>query len=156
MAKKIIIESYVDHDGIFTTDERKKILNRLESAFNWLGASIPKEIELDGEKYKLRDEIEKLILKDRLSDSENEKIEKLITSLEKQEKSLTNIVKKGSITDDEALELSNKICGILRAVHELRDLMKKAPKTKVFDAKQELMENINDKKRWIKYLKKIE
>lgn len=155
MTRKVILEPIVDHDGILTTEERKRILNRIESAFSWLGAAIPKVIELDGEKIKLRDEIQKLIMKDNLTESEHDRIKKLIALLGDKQKLLRDIVNVGSISDTEALEISNNICGILRAVHELDDLVKRAPKTEAANAKQELMNDIEDKRRWLKYVKKI-
>lgn len=155
MPREIIIGPHVDYDGILTQDERKKILARLESAFNWLGASIPKEIKIEGIKYKLREEIQNLIMKDKLNSSESIKIKKLISILEDQEQFLRSVVRNDDITEEEAMELSDKICGILRAVHELRELTKRAPKAKAMDAKEELMHNIEDKKRWIKYVHKL-
>lgn len=158
MAKEIVIDSYIDYDGILTSDERKKILNRIESAFSWLGATIPEEIELDGEKVQLRSEIQKLILKAQLSSAENLRIEKLISSLETKERGLVNIIKNENIPDYDALELSNKICGLLRAVHNLRDLIKRVPdsSSKALDAKQKLLDDVEDEKRWLKYVKKVQ
>ena len=62
VSKQIIIKPYVDYDGILTLEERKKILTRLESAFSWLGATIPEEIEINGKKIKLLKEIQNLIM----------------------------------------------------------------------------------------------
>ena len=86
MTKKIVIEPIVNYDGILSQDERKKILNRIESAFGWVGATIPEEIELRGTKFKLHEEIQNLILKDELTSSESKRIEKLIESLDAEEK----------------------------------------------------------------------
>ena len=157
MTKKIILDPYIDYDGVLTQAERKKILNRLESAFSWIGATIPEEIKLDGDKFKLREEIQKLILKPELSSRENRRIEKLISSLETSKENFINKIKNDKIPDYDALELSNQVCGLLRAVHELREIIKKAPSetAKVMDAKTELMKDIEDKKRWMKYIDKI-
>jgi hypothetical protein len=95
-------------------------------------------------------------LKENLTHLENRRIKNLISSLEAHERFLTDIIKKEDIPDYDALELSHKICGILRAVHDLRDLMKKAPRSQVINAKQELMKDVEDKKRWMKFVKKIE
>ncbi len=155
MEKKIDLEPYINYDGILSDDERKRILDRIESAFSWLGATIPKEIEIQGKKYKLQQEIQNLILNNELTDPENDRITRLISHLENEKKVLTDIIKKESIADYDALELSNRICGILRAVHDLRGLAKRAYKVKAFNAKQELMDTIDDEKRWLKYVKKI-
>ena len=50
----------------------------------------------------------------------------------------------------------NIICGLLRAVSELRELIRKVPKSEVLDAKEELMNSVEDKKRWLKFTKKIQ
>ncbi len=156
MTKKILIEPLVNYDGILSQDERKKILTRIESAFSWLGATIPTKIELDGETYRLCDEIQKLIMKDELTYSENERIKRLISALEHEGKILKDVVETGKITEEEAIAYADKICGILRAVHKLRELIKKAPKSKALDAKEELMRKIEDKKRWLEFSKKIQ
>jgi hypothetical protein len=132
-------------------------LNRIESAFSWLGATIPEEIELDGDKIQLRGEIQRLILKAELSAEESVKIDQLISALEKKERGLVNIIRNDNIPDYDALELSNKICGLLRAVHELRELIRRTPNntSEALDAKQKLLDDVEDKKRWLKYVKKI-
>ena len=155
MTKEIIIKSYVNYDGILTQDERQKILKRIESAFGWLGASIPEEIELQGVKYRLREEIRNLVLKDELTEAESVQIKKLISSLEAEGKFLKNIVMTEDISDFEAMDLSEKILGILRAVRNLREIIRKVPKSEALDAKEELMIEIEDEKRWLKYVKKI-
>ncbi len=155
MTKEIVIGPYVDYDGILTKDERKKILTRIESAFSWLGATIPEEITLADTKFKLRGEIQKLIMKKNLTPEESGRIEKIIMLLKDRSKRLKTKVKTDRLTEQEAMELSDKICGILRAVHELRLLVKKAPTAKALDAKHELMNDIEDTKRWLKYTKKI-
>jgi hypothetical protein len=155
MTKEIVIGPYVDYDGILTKDERKKIITRIESAFGWLGATIPEEIKLADTKFKLREEIQRLIMKKNLTPEESGRIEKIIMLLKDRGKRLKTKVKTDSLTEQEAMELSDKICGILRAVHELRELVKKAPTSRALDAKQELMNDIEDTKRWLKYTKKI-
>ncbi len=156
VSKQIIIKPYVDYDGILTLEERKKILTRLESAFSWLGATIPEEIEINGKKIKLLKEIQNLIMNKVLTTSESERVKKLISVLENHEKFLKSIVSNDSISEKKAIEISDKICGILRAVHNLRVLIKEAPTAKALSAKQELMDNIEDNKRWIKYTKTIQ
>ena len=91
-----------------------------------------------------------------LTTSESERVKKLISVLENHEKFLKSIVSNDSISEKKAIEISDKICGILRAVHNLRVLIKEAPTAKALSAKQELMDNIEDNKRWIKYTKTIQ
>ncbi len=155
MSKRIIIGPHINYDGILTPEERNSILKRIESAFNWLGADIPNEVTIKGRKYNLKQEIQDLIMKQELTADENRRIEKLITSLEAEEKVMVNVVKTADITDHRAMELCEKICGILRAVHELRDIINNAPKAKAIDAKEQLMERVEDTKRWLKYVEKI-
>jgi hypothetical protein len=155
MTIEIKMKPLVDYDGVLTNEERKKILNRLESAFNWLGASIPKKVEIDGETFKLREEMHNLIMKPELTSTENKRIVKLISTLEIHKDFLKNMVQEEEISEEEAMEISNQICGILRAVHELREIVKKSSKSKALNAKSELMKEIEDKKRWIKYTRRI-
>jgi hypothetical protein len=95
-------------------------------------------------------------MKDELTNSENERLERLISALEHEGKFLKGVVETGKITEEEAVAHADKICGILRAVHKLRELIKKAPKAKALDAKEELMRNVEDKKRWLEFSKKIQ
>jgi hypothetical protein len=155
MSKKIVIGQHINYDGILTADERRSILKKIESAFSWLGAEIPEEITIRGSKYKLNKEIQNLILKKELTPEESRRIEKLISALEAQQKSLVDEVKTADISDIKALEMANKVCGILRAVHELRDVINKVPKAKALDAKEDLMEKVEDTKRWLKYVNKV-
>jgi hypothetical protein len=155
MSKKIVLEGHINYDGILSPEERKSILNRIESAFNWLGADIPDEIELKGVKYNLKEEIQNLILKQELSTLEHRRLRKLITALEAEEKVMVNIVKTHDISDHKAMELCEQICGILRAMHELREIVDKTGKGKAIDAKEELMDRVEDTKRWLSYVKKV-
>jgi hypothetical protein len=156
MSKRIVIGPHINYDGILTEDERKSILNRIESAFSWLGADIPEKIELKGMKYELKREIQNLIMKKELTPEENKRIEKLISTLEAEEKVMIEKVKTADISDHKAMELCNDICGLLRAVHELRELINRVPKGKVMDAKEELMDKVEDTKRWLKYVHKLD
>ena len=155
MTKEIIIKPHVDYDGILTQEERKKILMKIESAFGIVGADIPREIEIDGEKFKLRNEIQDLIMKEDLSTMERIRIEKLITKLEAHGKKFKNMITNSAITEEQAMELADMICGLLRAVHKLRQVIQKAPQTNAYDAKDELMKKVEDEKRWVKFSKKI-
>jgi hypothetical protein len=156
MSKRIVIGPHINYDGILTEDERKSILNRIESAFSWLGADIPDRIELKGVKYDLKREIQNLIMKKELTPEENKRIEKLISTLEAEEKVMVEKVKTADISDHKAMELCNDICGLLRAVHELREIVNKVPKAKALDAKEELMDKVEDTKRWLKYVHKLD
>lgn len=155
--KKIIIGPYVNYDGILSSDERKRILKKIESAFSWLGAEIPEVIEIRDVKYNLNQEIQNLILKKELTQDENQRIKKLISALESEEKSLTNSIKTGDISDHKAMELLTIICGILRAVQDLRELLNKASRSEseVNSAKKELLNKVEDTKRWLDYVEKI-
>jgi len=155
LVEKIIMGPIVNFDGILSQEERKKILSRLESAFACLGATIPEEIDLNGEKFNLLSEIQTLIFKKELTATENERIKKLISALQDRERFLKSVIQNDDISEEEALELSDIICGVLRAVRELRELIKQVPKPEVLDAKEELMNSVEDKKRWLKFTKKI-
>ena len=155
MTMEIKMKPLVDYDGVLSNEERKMILSRLESAFSIVGASIPEKITINGETFKLRKELRDLIMKKELTITENKHIEKLIATLENQQKFLKHVVQREAITEQEAMDISDKICGIIRAVQELREIIKKAPKAKAMDAKSELMRDVEDQKRWIKYTKKV-
>ena len=90
-----------------------------------------------------------------LTGVESKRIENLIKALEAKEKVMEDIVRSADISDHEAMQLCEKICGILRAVHELREIINMVPKAKVLDAKEELMTKVEDTKRWLKYVDKI-
>jgi hypothetical protein len=146
----------VDYDGVLTKEERKRILSRIDSMFSWVGASIPDTVEIKGKKLPLRRAINDLIMKDELDDDDVKRIGRMVKALESHGRELREVIRKGDIDEDRAVEIYDEIKGILRAVSKLRRL--KAGEDDDDDEnydKSVLMDRVDDEKRWQKYLKSV-
>jgi len=155
MAKGIDTKPLVDYDGVFTREERKRILSRLDSMFNWVGAAIPDEMELEGERVNLRGTIEDLVMKDELDRKDRRRITGLIRALRKREKGMKEMIRKGDISEERAVEIYDDLKGIVRAVSKLRRLYEGEDDDDEPMEKSALMRRVNDERRWKKYLDRV-
>ena len=53
-------EGLLDMDGLFTPEERQLLLKRLGSLFAWVGAHLPRRLELEGRPVEVRRRLAKL------------------------------------------------------------------------------------------------
>ncbi len=154
MKREIRIQPLVNYDGILQSEERQRILKRIQSLFNWVGASIPEEAEIDGKTIKLRRLVSDFITKTEISDEDQKNIKILNKALLKKEKALENIISRGKISDHKAMKLLEEITGILRAVDKLRNLTEDDQDDAQTD-KEDLMRKIDDEKRWMKFVRSM-
>ena len=155
MGKKVDTKPLVDYDGVFTKEERRRILSRIDSMFSWAGASIPESVELDGEYIPIRKTINDLIMKDELDDNDRGRISKLVRALSKKERDLKELIKKGDISEEKGVELYDEIRGILRAVAKLRRLSHGEDDDDSDVERAALMRKVDDERRWKEFLKKV-
>jgi Family of unknown function (DUF5788) len=133
-------------------DDRARILARIHSALYWLGKFIPEEEILEGKKVPLRDIIYKFVTKPTPSDEEVAAALSLSDSMQSKARDLEASLKSEQhLTKGQAHMLLDEICGLLRAVDEIRT-------SKGADAQLKarmLMAKIRDEKRWQEFIKSV-
>ncbi len=154
MKREIRIQPLVNYDGILQPEERKRIMNRIQSLFNWIGATIPEDIEIENKRIKLRKLVSDFITKSDVSGDDKENIRILIKALKKKSVELRKVISTQDITDHEAMELLDEITGILRAVDKLRNLTED-DEDEINSGKEDLMRKIDDEKRWLKFTRSM-
>jgi hypothetical protein len=156
MSKPVDTKPLVDYDGVLDEKERRRILARVDSMFSWVGAAIPREIEVDGERIPLKGTIEELIMKKELDRESRARISKLLRALHRKEESLKDLIRDGDITEDQAVEIYDEIKGIVRALSKLRKLESGEDPGDADVEKQTLMKKVDDEKRWKKFLEGVD
>ena len=154
MKREIRIQPLVNYDGILQPEERKRIMNRIQSLFNWIGATIPEDIEIENKRIKLRKLVSDFITKSDVSGEDKENIRILIKALKKKSVELRKVISTQDITDHEAMELLDEITGIIRAVDKLRNLTED-DEEEISSGKEDLMRKIDDEKRWLKFTRSM-
>ena len=142
----------VDARRLLTEDERSQMLARIHSLVYWVGMFIPEHELLGGSEIDLRETVFKLTSKDDLTVEEVGEIHELIRLLTEKEKSLEHRLSTDPMTVGTAKDLLAEICGILRAVDELRSV--ESPERAEFK-KEEVMKKIEDAKRWQQFLESV-
>lgn len=132
-----------------TDEERRKLLSSLHRTLVWVGVKEPEECSVDKEmmneemlKYGLTERdlppevhpekgtidahhlVWRLINEDEITDKERLQIEEMIDLLGKKEKQEEEIIAHGNLTHQQARELYNKTVGCLRALLDLKDILK--------------------------------
>jgi hypothetical protein len=114
---------------------------------------IPEQEILGDSEIDLREVVYTLTTKEKLTEADVKRVDELIELLKQKEKTLEVSLSRDQMTVDRAKELLQEICGLLRAIDELRsvDTMEKAE-----FRKQEVMSRIEDAKRWKKFVESIQ
>ncbi len=134
-----------------TSQERAKIMGSINSLFFWAGHMIPDEWEIEGRKVRLRDTVFRMINDEEVTLEELQAARALAEVLEKEARRLEGDLRQNDLTEAQADSLFDDICGLLRAVAELRELQTQHDEYR----KEQLMQNIGDEKRWLKYVKEV-
>jgi len=138
-----------DGRKLLTEEERAKMLARIHSLVYWVGMLIPEHELLGGRDLDLRDIVFRLTTKDSLTEEEVAEARELIDLLKAKESSLERRLSHDPMTEGTAKEMLAEICGLLRAVDELREAQ--SPEHAEF-RKQEIMRRVEDAKRWQTFL----
>ena len=154
MKRELRMQPLVNYDGILQPEERERILNRIQSLFNWVGVGIPEEVEIDGKRIKLNRLVSDFITKSEFSEEDHNNIKILIKVLLKKEKALEKIISTDNISDHKAMKMLDEITGILRAVDKLRNLSG-VDEQELLTDKEDLMRKIDDEKRWLKFVRSM-
>lgn len=142
----------VDARRMLAPEERAKMLARIHSLVYWVGMLIPEQEPLDGSEVDLRQVVYDLTTKERLTEEDVAKVNHLIRLLKEKEKALEARLARDPMTLDTAKALLEEICGLLRAIEELRAVESPA---KAEFRKAEVMSRVEDERRWRRFLEAI-
>ncbi|HEX7392614.1 MAG TPA: DUF5788 family protein [Thermoplasmata archaeon] len=142
----------VDARQLLTGEERTEMLARIHSLVYWVGMLIPEHELLQGSEIDLRETVFKLTSKENLTKDDIDEIHELIRILTEKEKSLERHLSKDPMTVGTAKDLLAEICGLLRAIDELRSV--ESPERAEFK-KAGVMKKVEDAKRWQHFLESI-
>ena len=134
-----------------TEEDRRKILSRIHSLLFWLGKFIPEEELLEGERVPLREVIFRYIMKESPSPEEVQGALDLADALEAKARQLEKQLQGGILTKGEAHAILDEICGLLRAVDDIR---KSRGANTPIKAKA-MMNRVQDERRWLTFVKNV-
>lgn len=143
---------YAEAWKLLTNEDRAKMLARIHSLVYWVGMLIPEHELLGDSEIDLREVVYNLTNKEELTSEDTAKANELIRLLKEKERSLESRLSHDKMPLDAAKELLEEICGLLRAMDELRSI--ETPEKAEF-RKQEVMSRVEDAKRWQKFLDSI-
>jgi len=142
----------IDARKLLTPDERAKMLARIHSLVYWVGMLIPEKELLGDSEIDLREVVYDLTNKEDLTDEDVKKVHELIALLKSKEKSLEKKLANDPMNVEAAKNLLEEICGLLRAIDELRSV---ESVEKAEFSKKEVMSRVEDAKRWQKFVDAI-
>jgi hypothetical protein len=151
------IDAPVEGEGIdarmlLTSEERAKMLARIHSLVYWVGMLIPEREILDDSEIDLREVVYNLTSKEKLTPDDIAQVNELIRVLKAKERGLEKSLAHDPMTLDGAKGLLEEICGLLRAIDELRSV--ETPEKAEF-RKRDVLSRIEDAKRWQKFVESI-
>ena len=134
-----------------TEEDRHKILNRIHSLLYWLGKFIPEEELLEEERVQLRDVIFNYVTKQKPTEEEVQGALSLANALERKAKQLESELREGDFTKGQAHMLMDEICGLLRAVDDIRHAQDASAQIKA----KALMNRVTDERRWLDFVRSV-
>lgn len=171
-----------DISDYLTEEERKKLLASLHHALVWVGVEelvemqidrsdlememdkfhqtekdLPPEIHVGQGRIELHRLIWRLINEKEITEIERQQITELIDILEKKEKIDEESLKAKKLTQKQAIELHDEAAKIIRALLDLKDLLKRKERgIEKKDAEEDLIrQRVNEAKRWNNLLDEI-
>ncbi len=134
-----------------TEDDRRKILSRIHSLLFWLGKSIPEEELLEGVKVPLREVIFRFIINEHPTGEEVQGAMDLADTLEAKARQLEKQLHENHLSRGEAHIILDEICGLLRAVDDIRKARGASAPVKA----KAVMNRVQDERRWLTFVKKV-
>ncbi len=128
------------------------MLSRIHSLVYWVGMLIPEHEVLGGTEVDLREIVFDLTTKDKLTSQDTTKVNRLIDQIRKRESELEKKLEHDKLTLDAAKGMLEEICGLLRAMDELKSV--DSPEKAEF-SKKDLMNKVEAAKRWQKFVEAI-
>lgn len=176
--RNVVEDISEDISADLTDEERKHLLSDMHMALTWLGVKIPEIIKVDREV--LNKEMEEhgltekdqppevhlkngtvdlhaliwsLIHKKELTEKERSEIEELIHVLEVKEGYDENLLKERDLTHGEAKQIYDEATGVIRAILDLKDLLKNRNRSEV---KEEMIrKKVEDARKWRSFMEQI-
>ena len=142
----------IDARKLLTPEERARMLARIHSLVYWVGMLIPEQEILGDSEIDLREVVYDLTNKEKFTPEDVARVNQPVNLLKAKEKTLETSLTRDQMTVDTAKGLLDEICGLLRAIDELRSV--ETPQKAEF-RKQEVMSRIEDAKRWKKFVDSI-
>jgi len=128
------------------------MLARIHSLVYGVGMLIPERELLGDSEMDLREIVYDLTNKEHLTPEDVARVNEIIRLIKEKERSLERSLANDPMTLETAKELLEEICGLLRAIDELRSV-ETAEKAEF--RKAEVMSRIEDAKRWQKFVESI-
>ena len=147
-----LTDDLIDARRLLTPEERAKMLARIHSLVYWVGMLVPEHELLGGSEIDLREVVYKLTNKDILTPEEEAQVHELIRLLREKERSLEKRLARDPMTVETAQSLLEEICGLLKAMDELRTV-ESPDRAKL--RKLELLNRLEDARRWKKFAESI-
>lgn len=129
--------------------ERKVLLERVDREGATIGASIPEEIEVQGEPVQLQEFVFEVKKLESVPDDRQEEVAELKTLLRRERLQRRQRLEDADISKSEGEELVESIIGLDRALHALENL---GPTS--LEAEAHAAETA-DKKRWFSFLRDV-
>lgn len=142
----------IDARRLLTPEERSKMLARIHSLVYWVGMLIPEHELLGDSEVDLREVVYNLTNKEVLTEEDVSKVHELIAMLKAKERDLEKKLASDPMNVGVAKSLLEEICGLLKAIDELRsaESMERAE-----FRKKEVVSRVEDVKRWQKFVDAI-
>jgi len=128
------------------------MLARIHSLVYWVGMLIPDHELLGDSEIDLREVVYDLTNKEELTEEDVARINELISLLKQKEHDLEKKLAHDPLSVEAAKGLLEEICGLLKAIDELRTV--ESPEKAEF-RKQEVLSRVEDAKRWQKFVDAI-
>lgn len=144
-------ETGEDRSERLSESERKAIISRIHSLLYWVGMFVPQMEIVDGRQVQLRDVVYRFVSKENPTLEEVQGAKALSDLLEKKARELELEIRERDVTRVHAYQLLDEICGLLRAVDELRFAHGRTAKYKI----TALMAKVNDERRWLQFVEQL-
>jgi hypothetical protein len=128
--------------------ERKRLLERIEREGATIGAEIPEEIEIQGERIALREFVFEIRRRETVPPGERERVERAKRNLRRERLQRKQRIEDGEVSYEEGERLARAIVGVDRALDALEQL---GP---VDVEREAAAKEAADRKRWLKFLRK--
>lgn len=142
----------VDASRLLTPEDRARMLSRIHSLVYWVGMLVPEQELLGDSKIDLRETVFKLTTKASLTKEDIAEADELVRALRAKERELERKLVHDPMTVGTANGLLEEICGLLKAMDDLRAA--ESPDAAEV-RKRELLARIEDAKRWQKFVDEI-
>ena len=134
-----------------TEVDRRAVISRIHSLLFWVGKFVPQHEIIEGREIDLRDIIFRFVSKEDPTPEDIQGAKDLAERLEKKARELEKEIRVDEVTRADAYRMMDEICGLLRAVDELRNSHGDVALYK----KTALMEKVNDQKRWLQFVDQL-